>query len=351
MAGARKAALSLQDIFGDRLYLELQENGLDEQKIANKGLMELSRELGIPLVATNDCHYLNRTDAHAHEVLLCIQTGKTIHDKSRFRFSTDELYFKSPEEMKKAFAYCPEAIANTVAVAERCNLELDFCDHHFPDLSGAGRRDPGLDLREGRQDRPRRSASTRSANAGNLTPELSKTYREPAGHGDRRHQDHGLSRLFPDRRRFHQLGQIPEDPGGSGPRLRRRQSGRLLHADHRYRPHSLRPDLREVSQHRTQKHARLRRRFLPGAARRGDRVRPGKIRRRRPCGPDHHLRFDEGQGGDPRCRPGPGHGLRRCRPDRQADPRRPEGHHQKGHGGGTAPARRPEARSPGGRNC
>jgi DNA polymerase-3 subunit alpha len=132
MQGAGKAAQSLKDIFGDRLYLEIQENGLEEQKIANQGMMELSRELDIPLVATNDCHYLNRQDAHAHEVLLCIQTGKTIHDKSRFRFTTDELFFKSPEEMKEAFSYCPEALANTVKIAERCNLDLVFGDHHFP---------------------------------------------------------------------------------------------------------------------------------------------------------------------------------------------------------------------------
>jgi len=132
MQGAKTAAQSLKDIFGDRLYLEIQENGLQEQKIANQGMMELSRELDIPLVATNDCHYLNRQDAHAHEVLLCIQTGKTIHDKSRFRFTTDELFFKSPEEMKQAFSYCPEALSNTIKIAERCNLDLSFGDHHFP---------------------------------------------------------------------------------------------------------------------------------------------------------------------------------------------------------------------------
>jgi len=132
MTAAKEAACSLLEIFGDRLYLELQENGLEEQKIANEGMMELGQELGIQLVATNDCHYLNRPDAHAHEVLLCIQTGKTIHDKTRFRFTTDELFFKPPEEMKRAFAYCPEAIENTYAIAARCDLELNFGDHHFP---------------------------------------------------------------------------------------------------------------------------------------------------------------------------------------------------------------------------
>ncbi|MBU1709366.1 MAG: DNA polymerase III subunit alpha [Proteobacteria bacterium] len=132
MAAAKEAAISLKNIFGDRLYLELQENGIPEQKIANQGLKTLSQELDIKLVATNDCHYLNRQESHAHEVLLCIQTGKTIHDANRFRFSTDELYFKSPDEMKRAFAENPEAIATTIEIADRCNIELEFGDHHFP---------------------------------------------------------------------------------------------------------------------------------------------------------------------------------------------------------------------------
>ncbi len=132
MDGARKKALELQQVFGDRFYFEIQENGIDEQKVANKGLIRLGDELGIKLVATNDCHYLNRDESYAHEVLLCIQTGKTITDPKRFRFSTDELYFKSPEEMARQFSYCPEALANTLEVADRCDLDLTFGEHHFP---------------------------------------------------------------------------------------------------------------------------------------------------------------------------------------------------------------------------
>jgi len=94
----------------------------------------VAREVGLPLVATNDCHYLNRDEAYAHEVLLCIQTNRTINDPKRFRFSTDELYFKSPETMKKSFAYCPESIATTVEVAARCNLEIAFGEYHFPNF-------------------------------------------------------------------------------------------------------------------------------------------------------------------------------------------------------------------------
>ena len=129
---ARTEAEYLHNVFGDRLYLEMQENAIPEQTTVNNGLKKLSRELGIPLVATNDCHYLNREESQAHEVLLCIQTGKTIHDTSRFRFSTDELYFKAPEEMKRAFASTPEAIAATEEIAARCNLELAFGTHYFP---------------------------------------------------------------------------------------------------------------------------------------------------------------------------------------------------------------------------
>ena len=86
-------------MFPGRYYIELQENTIPEQTIANNRLMEVARELDLPLVATNDCHYLNKEDAKAHEVLLCIQTGKTMNDPNRMRFSADEFYFKSPEEM------------------------------------------------------------------------------------------------------------------------------------------------------------------------------------------------------------------------------------------------------------
>jgi DNA polymerase-3 subunit alpha len=131
---ARTAAVGMQELFGDRYYFELQENGIPEQKSVNEGLITLSRELGIKLVATNDCHYLNKDESHAHDVLLCIQTGKTTRDPKRFRFSSDDFYFKSPEEMKQIFHYCPEAIANTVEIAQRCNLEIDLGKFHFPNF-------------------------------------------------------------------------------------------------------------------------------------------------------------------------------------------------------------------------
>ncbi|MFO7760291.1 MAG: DNA polymerase III subunit alpha [Desulfobia sp.] len=132
MAKARDKALEFQKIFGDRFYFEIQKNGITDQHKVNLGLQQLSEDLGIPLVATNDCHYLNPNEAKAHEVLLCIQTGKTINDPKRFRIDSDQLYFKSPEEMTSNFSWAPEALKNTRKIADRCNLELEFGQHHFP---------------------------------------------------------------------------------------------------------------------------------------------------------------------------------------------------------------------------
>jgi DNA polymerase III subunit alpha len=130
---ARRSALEYAEILGQgNYYLELQANGIPQQTIVNEALIRLGRELGLPLVATNDCHYLRRGDSRAHEILLCIQTGKTVLDEKRMKFQTDQLYFKSPDEMAREFAHIPEALENTVAIAERCNLELKLGDYHFP---------------------------------------------------------------------------------------------------------------------------------------------------------------------------------------------------------------------------
>ena len=130
---ARAAAEEMKSIFPDRrFYLELQENKIPEQKKVNAGLMEIARDLSLPLVATNDCHYLKKEDAQAHEILLCIQTGKTLRDADRMKFSTEEFFFRSAEEMEALFAYCPEALQNTVEIAERCNLELKLNKLQFP---------------------------------------------------------------------------------------------------------------------------------------------------------------------------------------------------------------------------
>ncbi|MEW6163226.1 MAG: DNA polymerase III subunit alpha [Nitrospirota bacterium] len=122
---AREKALQYRDILGpENFYIEVQDNGLPEQEDANKRLVELARELHIGIVATNDCHYMKREDSKAHDILLCIQTGTTVKDENRLRFNSDSFYFKSPEEMKNAFKDIPEAILNTRAIAERCNIEF-----------------------------------------------------------------------------------------------------------------------------------------------------------------------------------------------------------------------------------
>ncbi len=126
MEKAKQVALWFKNLFKDDYYLEIQNNGIKEQVLANQKLIELSRELEIPLVATNDAHYLKREDAYNHEVLLCIQTGKRMTDEDRMRFETDELYVKSPEEMADYFKNVPDAIENTVKIAEKCNVEFEF---------------------------------------------------------------------------------------------------------------------------------------------------------------------------------------------------------------------------------
>lgn len=129
---AENTAKTLKDIFGNNFFLEIQSNSLPEQTIANRGLIELSKKFDIPVVATNDCHYLHKSDARAHEILLCIQTGKTIKDEKRLKFQSDEFYFKSPEEMYSAFVEIPEALKNTLQIAERCNFKLRLGEHKLP---------------------------------------------------------------------------------------------------------------------------------------------------------------------------------------------------------------------------
>lgn len=124
---ARECALEYKHILGsENFYIELQDNGLEAQARVNRKLYELADELHIGVVATNDCHYLRREDARAHDVLLCIQTGKTVSDKNRLSFGSDEFYLKSPEEMKKAFAEIPAAITSTRQIAERCNVQFSL---------------------------------------------------------------------------------------------------------------------------------------------------------------------------------------------------------------------------------
>ncbi|MCJ8010177.1 DNA polymerase III subunit alpha [Paenibacillus sp. KQZ6P-2] len=134
MEEARMAAIRYRDIFGEDFYLELQDHGLPEQKRVNPQLIQLAEELGVQLTVTNDVHYLKREDAAMQDVLICIGTGKTIEDESRLQIPTDQLYFKSGEEMERLFPHVKQALENTAAIADKCNLELEFGRSILPEF-------------------------------------------------------------------------------------------------------------------------------------------------------------------------------------------------------------------------
>ncbi|MFN2432404.1 MAG: DNA polymerase III subunit alpha [Gemmatimonadota bacterium] len=165
-ARARDAARELASIFGERsFFLEVQDHGIAEQAKVNAGIRELAGELGLGLVCTNDVHYHRREDAAAHDVLLCIQTGKTLDEESRMRFASDDFYFKSQAEMAERFPDLPEALANTGEIAERCNVELEFRTHlpAFPRPAEAASPDELLE---------REARAGLAARFAEVTPEL-----------------------------------------------------------------------------------------------------------------------------------------------------------------------------------
>lgn len=146
---AKNEAIEMSEIFGDgNFFLELQDQGLEEEQLVNKGLVQLSKELEIDMVATNDVHYVTREDSVAHDVLLAIQTATSIDDERRMKFPNDEFYLKSEDEMRKIFAFAPEAIDNTQIIAERCNVEFEFGHYHLPEFQVPGNKNKGEYLRE-----------------------------------------------------------------------------------------------------------------------------------------------------------------------------------------------------------
>jgi DNA polymerase-3 subunit alpha len=136
---AQQEAGKLAEILGrGNFYLEMQDHGLEEQSLVNTQVLKMARELDLPLVATNDCHYLRKADSFAHDVLLCIQTGKTVQDENRLRYSTDQFYFKDGEEMEALFGHAPKALSNTLEVAEKCTFELGETQNVFPEFQVPG---------------------------------------------------------------------------------------------------------------------------------------------------------------------------------------------------------------------
>ncbi|MBN1404929.1 MAG: DNA polymerase III subunit alpha [Candidatus Omnitrophica bacterium] len=146
---AYKAAGEYNEIFGKgNFYLEMQDHGLQEQLKINKALIQMSKDLNIPLVATNDFHYLQKSHSYAHEALLCIQTQTTLDDQNRMRFKTDEFYFKTADEMSMLFKETPSAITNTMEIADKCNLQLDLHQLHLPIFEPPEGKDKVVFLRE-----------------------------------------------------------------------------------------------------------------------------------------------------------------------------------------------------------
>ena len=134
LKGAREAFEFYKETFGDDFYLEIQNHGIQDETLVKNFFKELSKNTGTKIVATNDCHYLNKEDAMIQEILMAIATGKTLQDEDRMKFESDEFYFKSEEEMAERFVDIPEAISNTEEVAEKCNVEFEFGHYHLPNF-------------------------------------------------------------------------------------------------------------------------------------------------------------------------------------------------------------------------
>ncbi len=251
LAGDQKGAMERADwfkqVFGpERYYLELQENGMEEQRRVNSGLLEIAKKLDIKVVATNDCHYLDQSDHRAHEILLCIQTGKKFDDTDRMSFSTDQFFFKSPEQMAHQFRHVPEALKNTRVIAERCSLLLEFGQVHMPrfDLG------TGETLRARFQKDARAGLETRLARLrekGDFSQELETRYRNQLEYEIRMIQEMGFSGYFlivADFIGFAKKNGIPVGPGrgSAAGSLAAYQSG-----NHRYRSDSLQSVIRAFS--------------------------------------------------------------------------------------------------------
>ncbi len=291
--------------------------------------MRIAKALDLPLLATNDLHYTYAEDAKAHEVLLCVQTGKTMQDDKRFRFDADDFYLKSAEEMAGVWSELPTALSNTLLVAERCNVEFTEGRNlmpRFPVPEGESEESWLVkEVERGLVDALPAGRARRPPRAGRLR-------------GRRRLPD-GLPRLLPGHRRPGAPRQEPGHPGRPGPRVGGRRAHRVRPGDHRARPDQARPAVRALPQPRPRLDARHRHGLRRAPAHRGDPLRHREVRRGAGR-PDHHLRHHQGQGRGQGRRPRAGPAVRARRPDHQGDA--PGGHGQ-GHlaGRGVRPRQRP----------
>ena len=314
------AAAAYRDILGPgNFFLEMQWHGIDEQRTVNGALPALARDLGLPLICTNDVHYLRETDAHPHDVLLCIGTGKAFSDQKRLRYEAQQFFLKTAAEMAAAFGDYPEALLNTVRIAERCNVVLPEGQNHLPnfDVPAGFTLDEYFEhvAREGFQQRLPR---LQQLAAGRRALAHGRRVRAPPRLRDRDDQEDEVPRVLPDRLGLHPLRARTGDSGRARPRIGGREPRRLRAAHHRRRPARLQPDLRTVPEPRARVDARHRHRLLRAAARRGDRLRHPQVRPRERRA-DHHVRHDEGEGRRPRRRARAGDAVRRRRQGREAD--------------------------------
>ena len=285
------------------------------------GCSGLPRTCSIPLLATNDSHYVMREDAPSQEHLLCINSGSTMDIPAgdgpgqRFAFNGDGYYLKSAAEMREIWRELPEACDNTLLIAERCNVEF---------TEGNGTYMPRFPCPEGHSEETWLIEEVERGLARRYPDGVSAEVRDRAELRDRRHPEDGLPGLLPGRRRLHQLGQAAGHPGRARARLRCRLDGRLRPAHHRPRPDPARSAVRAVPQPRAHLDARLRHRLRRASARRGDPLRHREVRRG-PGRDDRHLRHHQGQAGGEGLQPDPRLPVRDGRPGHQGDAGRGDG--------------------------
>ena len=326
-AGARRRSrrpAAYRDILGpDNFFLEMQWHGIEEQRVVNSGLPAIARDLGLPLVCTNDVHYLRESDAHPHDILLCIGTGKAFSDPKRLRYDAQAVLPEDrrrdggglqgfPGRARATRCASPSAATSTLAEGENYLPNFDVPAGFTLDELLRARRARGL-----RASGCRGCSSWRRRRA---APH-DRRVRAPARVRDRDDQEDEVPGYFLIVWDFIRYAREQGIPVGPGPRLGGRQPGRVLPADHRRRSDRLRPDLRALPEPRARLAARYRHRLLRAPPRRSHRLRHAQVRPRERRA-DHHLRDDEGEGGGPRRRPRARDAVRRRRQGRQADSRR-----------------------------
>ncbi len=224
-ARALASAGTFRDLLGkDNFFLEMQWHGIEDQKVVNRGLAPLAKDLGLPLVATNDVHYLRHGDHVPHDILLCIGTARNVNDRDRLRYHGDQFYLKTGDEMVKTFGgEFPEAISNTVRIAERCNVDLSGTENHLPnfDVPEGFTLDGYFEhiVREGFAERLERLPH---AGLRGIAAPHDRGVRAAALVRDRDDQADAVPGLFPDRLGLHPLRARAGHCGGPGPRVGRR---------------------------------------------------------------------------------------------------------------------------------